>query len=240
MASNVAPESTNRIVAALSPASRGALLPALSRCPIKRGEHLYEIGSEISYLYFVESGLVTLAKPMRDGRSAEIGAIGREGIVTPTGVFGGNRTVMDFRVQIPGTVLRIRRSDFRERLARDDEFSEIIERYVATVMNQLTQTAACNMLHTIEERCCRWLLIAHESALTDTFPLTHELLATMLGVRRAGVQAAAATLQRRGLIRYLRGSVTIVDSSGLKAAACECYATIQGQFDALCTEPRRR
>lgn len=215
---------------ALPPNSRRALWPSLTRRSVQRGEVLYRMGSEIQRLYFVESGLITLAKPMHDGRTAEIAAIGREGIVTPTGVFGGSRTVMDFIVQIPGTVLQVAREDFWRHLARDAELAEAIERYVGAVMSQLTQTAACNMLHSIEERCCRWLLIAHDSALCDTFPLTHEFLATVLGVRRAGVQAVAAELQRRGYISYSRGRVRIQARRGLEQAVCECYETIRSQF----------
>jgi CRP-like cAMP-binding protein len=226
-------QSTNRILMALSPKGRRALWPCLSRRAVKRGEVLYEMGTEIRNLYFVESGLITLAKPMHDGRAAEIGAIGREGIVTPTGVFGGTRTVMEFAAQIPGTVLQVAREDFWRQLRRDAEFAAIIERYVAVVMSQLTQTAACNMLHSIEERCCRWLLIAHDSALADSFPMTHEFLGTMLGVRRAGVQAAAAALQRRGFISYSRGCVRIQNRRGLESAVCECYETIRGQFESV-------
>jgi len=226
-------QTTNRILLALSPKGRRALWPSLSRRAVKRGEVLYEMGTEIRNLYFVESGLITLAKPMHDGRVAEIGAIGREGIVTPTGVFGGTRTVMEFVAQIPGTVLQVAREDFWHQLGRDAEFAAIIERYVAVVMSQLTQTAACNMLHSIEERCCRWLLIAHDSALADSFPMTHEFLATMLGVRRAGVQAAAAALQRRGFISYYRGCVRIQNRRGLESAVCECYETIRKQFESV-------
>ncbi len=218
---------------ALPAASRRAILPLLSRLHLARGHVLYEMGAQISHLYFVESGLVALAKPMRDGRIAEIGAIGNEGIVSPTGVFGAERAAMESIVEMPSTVLRIDRNDFRERLLADRVFSALVQRYAGFVMSQLTQTAACNILHSIEQRCCRWLLIAHDSAGTDQFLITHDFIATLLGVRRAGVQAAAAALQKAGLISYARGKVTVSDQAGLEAAACECYATIQDELEEL-------
>jgi CRP-like cAMP-binding protein len=197
------------------------------------------MGATNSHLYFVESGLVALAKPLRDGRTAEIGAVGCEGIVSPTGVFGADRTVMASIVEIPATVLRIDRHDFRERLLADRDFSAIVLRYAGVVMSQLTQTAACNILHSIEQRCCRWLLIAHDSALAQEFCITHDFIAKLLGVRRAGVQTAAASLQRAGLIRYTRGKVTVSDRPGLEAAACECYATLQAELEELFPQPTR-
>ncbi len=218
---------------ALPAASRRAILPLASRLHLARGHVLYEMGAKISHLYFVESGLVALAKPMRDGRIAEIGAIGSEGIATPTGVFGAQRAAMESIVEMPSTVLRIDRSDFRERLLADRVFSDLVQRYAGFVMSQLTQTAACNILHSIEQRCCRWLLIAHDSALADQFPITHDFIATLLGVRRAGVQAAAATLQKAGLIKYARGKVAVTDRPGLEVAACECYATIRAELEEL-------
>lgn len=197
------------------------------------------MGARISHLYFVESGLIALAKPMRDGQIAEIAAIGREGIVSPTGVFGGERTVMESIIEIPGTALRINRDDFRKRLSLDRDLLAVVQRYSGLVMSQLTQTAACNILHSIEQRCCRWLLIAHDSVLSERFFITHDFIATMLGVRRASVQTAAAALQKAGLISYARGNVTISDRNGLEQAACECYATVQAQLEELFSPKRR-
>jgi CRP-like cAMP-binding protein len=224
-------DSTNRVLTALPVATRRAVWPLLSRRRFEQRDVLYEMGERVSYLYFVESGLVAFAKPMRDGRTAEIGLTGREGIVTPTAAFGADVTVMDSIAATPCTTLRMRYDDYRERLARDPDFAAAIQSYVALAMSQLTQTAACNTLHTIEERCCRWFLIAHDNAPSGRFSLTHEFIATMLGVRRASVQAAAATLQGAGLVRYSRGNVSVTDRAGLEGAACECYRTIRRQID---------
>ncbi len=177
--------------------------------------------------------MVSLLKPMQDGRAVEIAAIGREGIVTPTGVFGVDRTIMESVVQIPARVLCILREDFKKRLAADDDLSRIIQGYVGTVLCQIAQTAACNTIHSIEARCSRWLLVANDNALCDEFPVTHEVLAASMGVRRASVSSAAEALQKAGLIQYSRGKVTIIDRSGLERTACECFASIRSQFDEL-------
>lgn len=231
---------TNRILLALPPASRRNLAPLLSKLHLERGHVLFEMGQSISHVYFVESGLVALAKPMRDGRVAEIGAIGREGIVTPTAVFRADRAAMNSIVEIPATVLRIDQRDFRRRLASDRAFLTMVERYSGAVMSQLTQTAACNILHAIQERYSRWLLFAHDSALSERFPITHEFVATLMGVRRASVQVAAAALQRSGFISYVRGMVTVLDRAGLERSACECYETIQTDFAAAFSRRRVR
>lgn len=225
--------STNRVLAALSERSRQGLWPALSRLSLARGQKLYETGARISHLYFIESGLVSLVKPMRDGRAPEIDAVGREGIAVPSAIFGVGRAALESSVQIPATVLRISSDDFRARLAADPEFSAIVAGYVGVALSQLVQTAACNIVHSVEDRCCRWLLFAHDSALSDRFPLTHEFLAALLSVRRASVSLAAATLQKRGLIQYSHGLVTIVDRAGLESSACECYAAIREDFEEL-------
>lgn len=223
---------------ALPANSRRALWPSLTRVEVARGHVIYAMSAKLSHLYFIESGLIGLTKPMRDGRFAEIGAIGCEGIVTPTGVFGADRAAMESIVEIPGTLLRIERGEFRRRTASDADLLALVQTYAGVVMSQLTQTAACNILHSVEERCCRWLLTAHDSAFADRFFITHDFIATLLGVRRASVQLAAAALQKAGLIRYVRGKVTICDRSGLEAAACECYGVIQSELDELFAKHR--
>ena len=118
-------------------------------------------------------------------------------------------------------------------IAQDDALEEAFEKYVHFSVAAIAQTAACNRLHYLEERCCRWLLIAHDSARSDTFPLTHEFLAMMLGVQRAGVSITASALQKAGLIQYRHGQITIINRSGLEDAACECYRVMGMEFDKL-------
>lgn len=177
--------------------------------------------------------MVSLLKPMQDGRAVEVSTIGREGIVTPSGVFGVERAIMESVVQIPAKVLCIRREDFEKRLAADEELSSIVKGYVSIVWSQIAQTAVCNAIHTIEARCSRWLLLASDNALRNEFPVTHDLIAASMGVRRASVSSAAEALRKAGLIHYGRGNVTVIDRGGLEKTACECFATIKDQFDEL-------
>jgi CRP-like cAMP-binding protein len=230
-----AEEPRNRILAALSETSRRGLRSALERIETKRGQVLSEAGTRISYFYFVESGLISLVKWMRNGEGIEISAIGPEGIAPPGAVLEFERAVLESIVQIPGSVLRIRRDDMSKRLARDRELLNVMRTYAVAALNQIAQTAACNILHQVEERTCRWLLTAHDSALSDNFQLTHEFLGMMLGVRRATVSVAAESLQRAGLIQYSHGNLSITDRVALERAACECYATTRSEFEDLFT-----
>ncbi len=201
---------------------------------------LGRIGEPISHFYFVESGMISLMKSMQNGEAVEISAIGPEGIAPPGAVFDLERAVFESVVLIPGELLRIRREELSKRLANDRELFHLMRGYAGVALNQLAQTAACNILHSVEERCCRWLLMAHDTALGGTFSLTHEFLGAMLGVRRASVSVAAQTLQRAGLIRYCHGQLTITDRTALERAACECYATTRQEFEALFARARCR
>jgi CRP-like cAMP-binding protein len=226
-------ESNNRILVALSPQSRRRLWPALSRTQIPQGHLLYESGARITNLYFVESGLVSLIKTMIGGRSVAFGAVGREGIAPPTAIFGIDRTILESVVLIPATVLCIAIEDFRARLTDDWELTSLMQRYVSAVLNHFVQIAACNALHSVEARCAHWLLVAHDSALADGFPITHDFLGNVLAVRRESVSIAAKRLQALGLIRYSHGGVIVTNRRGLEEAACECYSAVRRVFDDL-------
>jgi CRP-like cAMP-binding protein len=224
---------TNRILNALSFKTRRKLWPMLDRSSTVAGEVLFDVGAPVTYLYFVERGLVSLVKRMEDGKSLEVGSVGTEGVSTPNAIFGADRAIVESIVQIPGIVLRIKRDDFTKFLDEDRNFRHIIHAYISVALNQLAQVAACNAMHSLEERCARWLLIGRDNALSETFTVTHDALAGALGVRRASVSVAAAALQKAGFISYARGNVTILDRSGLHAVACECYPTIIRQLDEL-------
>jgi CRP-like cAMP-binding protein len=161
----------------------------------------------VDYHYFVNRGVISLVKTMRDGRSVEIGVVGIEGITNPFSLFGLNRAATETIVQIAGSAFRIKHDALKRAMAEDDALRGALERYTHFAFSAVTQTAACNRLHFIEERCCRWLLVSHDSAQSDTFRLTHEFLAMMLGVQRSGVTIAANFLQKAGLIRYMHGQV---------------------------------
>jgi CRP-like cAMP-binding protein len=186
----------------------------------------------------VNRGLFSLVKTMKDGRSIEIGVIGIEGFTSPHTLFGLNKAATDAIVQIPGEAFRIRRADLMRFMAEDAFLRNTLEKYAHFAHSAIAQTAACNRLHSLEARCCRWLLISHDSARSDTFELTHEFLAMMLGVQRSGVSVAANFLQKSGLIRYVHGKMTITNRAGLEKATCECFAAMQKEYDDLIGAPQ--
>ena len=223
----------NRILLALPEASLARLSPHLERVALKRHKIIHDALARVEFAYFVNQGLISLVKAMQDGRTVEIGAVGVEGVTDPGALFGMNKAALDTLVQVPGSAWRIKLGVLRQQIENDARLREILQGYDRFSIRQLAQTAACNRLHTLAERCARWLLIAHDSALSDSFPLTHEFLSMMLGARRSGVSIAAHTLKAAGLIDYSRGVVTVIDRPGLEETACECYGTIQAELDEL-------
>ena len=188
----------NRILLSLPPATLNRVRPALDLVDTTRGCVIARVDRPIKYVYFVNRGLVSLVKTMQDGRTVEIGVIGIEGVTNSDALFGVDEAILDTVVQIPGTAFRIRRDALEKMLSEDAMLREMLQRYTRFTVSRLAQTAGCNRLHSLEQRCCRWLLMAHDSALSDTFPLTHELLARMLGVQRAGVSIAAYPYRKLG------------------------------------------
>ncbi len=233
------PVIANRILLSLPKGALKRLRPALEPVPTARGQVIDRLDGAITHLYFVNCGLISLVKTMKDGRTVEIGAVGVEGVTDPNALFGViDYAIFESIVQVPGTAFRIDRNVLRREMDRDATLQSVMQRYTQFMVSQIVQTAACNRLHSLEERSCRWLLIAHDSALSDTFPLTHEFLAMMLGVQRASVSIAATLLRKAGLIRYQRGAVTVTDRAGLEEAACECYGATQNQLTKLFGERR--
>jgi CRP-like cAMP-binding protein len=223
----------NRILLALPRATLQRITPHLQPVALQRGQVIYHPGSQIEKLYFVNRGLVSLVRTMRDGRTVEIGAVGIEGVTGLAALLGIDSATLECIVQIPGAALCGSLNILRSEMGRGKSLQLLLHRYFHLVVSQVAQTAACNRLHSLEERCCRWLLIAHDSARSDSFLVTHEFLAMMLGVQRGGVSIAANALQQAGLIRYSRGRMTITDRHGLEKAACECYGTIRHLVDRL-------
>lgn len=223
----------NCILRSLPAATMERLWPALEPLATRQHQVIDHVDGPIEYLYFINRGLVSLIKVMDDGRMVEVGAVGIEGVTDPNALFGIDKAVIETVVQIPGGAFRIRREMLGRELERDAALRRVLEKYARFAYGQMAQTAACNRLHSMEERCCRWLLVCHDSALADTFPLTHELIATMLGGQRTAVTLVAKALQRAGLIDYSRGQLTIVDRGGLEEEACECYGAIRAQLQDL-------
>jgi CRP-like cAMP-binding protein len=196
-----------------------------------RGQRLEAAGQWIKYIHFINRGLVCATKTMEDGRMVEIAAIGVEGTSEFVALLGMDRALVDMVVRIPGTAIRIERNAFMDEMENDPSLRQLIQRYVRFGLGELARHIACNRLHQLEQRCCRWLLIAHDHALSDQFALTHEDLALMLGYQRAGVSIAMASLVKAGFIEHKRGKVVVSNRPGLEAAACECYGEMQHELD---------
>lgn len=223
-------EIANRLLLSLPPETLDAILPHFKRVELHPKQSIYRPGSPVHSIYFVDRGLISLVKTMRDGRTVEVNTRGIDALTTPEALFGLNTAILECMVQVPGSALTVPVRMLKESMADHPALTVLVQRYIHLSTDELAQTAACNRLHSLEERCCRWLLIAHDSARADHFPLTHQFLATMLGVQRPHVSATAALLQRAGLIRYNHGHVTVTDRVGLEETACECYAEIEAEF----------
>ncbi|TFV77189.1 Crp/Fnr family transcriptional regulator [Bradyrhizobium frederickii] len=221
----------NRLLLALSPATLDRLLKASEPVALSKGEHIETAGQPITHIHFINRGLVCATKAVRDGRVVEIAAIGIEGIAEFVTLLGMDRSLVDTAVRIPGMAIRIRREVLMHEMEGDRPLRELMQAYVCFGLKEVARHVACIRLHHLDQRCCRWLLIAHDHALSDDFPLTHEDLAMMLGYQRAGVSVAMASLVKAGLIEHKRGRVIITDRPGLEAASCECYREMQTELD---------
>lgn len=228
-------QSPNRLLAALPPAEYRRLEPNLRTIPLNHLLELQKPGEPVRQVYFPGSGICSVITIMQDGRMVEVGTIGREGVVN-FGVFFAAEAIQAFAtiVQVPGDTAQVLSADaFLEEMDRRGGLYEQVRRYAQAYSLFSMQATACTSVHGVEERCAKWLLMTHDRVGTDTFVLTHEFFATMLGVRRATVTVVAQAFQSAGLIQYARGVMTILDRERLKKAACECYDIVARQFEAL-------
>jgi len=221
----------NVLLASLPEARRRPLMARGEAIFLRKKDLLYEADGPIRHVYFPQGGVVSLLVIMHDGRTVEVGTVGNEGIVGVPALLGATRSPIRAVTQIAGEALRIDVELFRKEMRRGGPLPDLMHRYVQAVLHQRAQLAACNHLHSVEERMCRWLLSAQDRVGSDEFPLTQEFLAAMLVVRRASVTVVAGLLQRAGLIRYSRGRITILDRRGLEAASCECYHVFKREQD---------
>jgi CRP-like cAMP-binding protein len=224
---------SNRLLLALPRPVLERLRHNLEPVELERRQVLFHVHSPLNHLYFVEEGLISLVRTMQDGRTVEVGAVGIEGAAGGNAIIGVRHALFDMIVQVPGKAQRISWHTLRSELMKSTVLRDLLQRYAHYGITQLAQNAACNRLHSLEARCCRWLLIAHDNVRSDSFPLTHEVLAMMLGVQRTGVSLATTMLQQSGLIRSARGRVFVTDRPGLEAAACECYGALRSELDDL-------
>ncbi len=223
----------NRLLGLLSNSDYKRLRPHLKHVSLKYRQSLYRAHQPIDYVYFIETGVGSLVNTMANGDAAEVGTIGNEGVVGLPLILGDHRAPTGVYVQVPGSGFRIKASLFERELARSASMRKVMHLYAHAFFNQVAQSAACNQFHSLEQRCCRWLLMTYDRMQSEDFLLTQEFLAMMLGVQRTGVSFAASVLQRAGLITYTRGKVTIIDGAGLRRRACECYAVSKREFDRL-------
>ncbi|HKR00691.1 MAG TPA: Crp/Fnr family transcriptional regulator [Pyrinomonadaceae bacterium] len=214
----------NLILAGLSRKEYGRLLPNLESVALPPGEKLYKSGDAIEHVYFPGDGLVSLVTHMNDGTTVEVGLIGRDGMVGIPVLLGDDIAFEEAIVQIEGSAMRMKSGVFKDGLKRNHNplLTQLLL-YTRALMRQVGQTAACNRIHTVEERLSRWLLMCHDRLEADELPLTQEFISNMLGTRRASVGTAATGLQTEGLIRYSRGHISILDRKGLEETSCECY-----------------
>lgn len=223
----------NRLLAALSPADFGRLAASLTPVTLTLKQFLVTADEPIEAAYFVETAMVSYLAYLADGEALEVGLIGCEGMVGLPLVLGVDRASVGAMVQMGGTALRISPSALRQAFNDSEAVRTLLLRSMQALHAQVSQTAVCNGCHSLQERLARWLLMAHDRAKDNQFPMTHEFMAMMLGVRRSGVTVIAGSLKQAGLISYTNGHMTILDRQGLEAAACECYGTIQRQYEQL-------
>ena len=229
---NATPQiSGNRILSALLPDDYERLAPHLVETPLLFKQALVSPGRPIRDVCFVDSGVCSVMSVMRNGEVAEVGTVGNEGFTGMALFFGETTQPGECMVQVPGTGRLLPASVFRAEIARRGRLHALAGHYVHAAMLDVMQLAACNQLHSLQERACRWLLMTHDRVLTNEFQLTHEFLGLMLGARRASVTLVALELQRAGLIAYRRGRVTILDRKKLEAVSCECYPVARDNFD---------
>jgi len=223
----------NHLLAALPAADYSRLQPDLELMAMPLGWAVYEPGSQMGYVYFPTTSIISLLYVMENGASAEIAVVGNEGIVGVSLFMGGGSTPSRAVVQSAGVGCRLKAPLMKSEFDRSGPVLHLLLRYTQALLTQMAQTAVCNRHHSLDQQLCRWLLLSLDRLQGTELIMTQELIANMLGVRREGVTEGALKLQKAGLIRYSRGHVTILDRRGLEGRTCECYAVVKREYERL-------
>jgi CRP-like cAMP-binding protein len=227
----------NRLLALLAPGTRAALAPALTHVPLAVRDYMLKEHQPIRHVYFVASGVGSMLASIAGAqKSIEVGTIGKEGMVGLPLFLGATHSPGDCFAQVEGDAFRMDAADFTRAAEEYRDFARVLHRYTQAMMVQVSQSTACNRAHSARQRCARWLLMTHDRVEGDTFMLTQEFLAQMLGERRETVSRVASELQDAGMLQYSRGRLTIVDRARMEEASCPCYAVVRGEYDRMLGE----
>jgi CRP-like cAMP-binding protein len=223
----------NHLLELLPGAERARLTALTERVETGHGDTLFEQHQPIAWVDFPLRGVLSVVIVMEDGGVAEVGTVGNEGMAGIPLVMGTDRSPARAFYQVPGAAYRMPAAAFRAEVEKGGVFADVMHRYAQAFLNQVSQSAACNRLHALEQRLCRWILMSHDRTGGDRIALTQEFLAQMLGVRRATVSVAAGMLQKAGLIRYNRGIINVLDRARLEESSCECYHVVLKEMEML-------
>jgi len=230
----------NHLLAALPAAEFQRLAPHLEPVPMLLGDILYEPGTQMQHAYFPTTAIVSLHYVMESGASAESSGVGNEGVIGISLFMGGDTTPSSAVVQTAGHAYRLAGRLLKQEFDRGGLMQQLMLRYTQALITQMSQTAACNRHHSVEQQLCRWLLLTLDRVPSRELIMTQELVASMLGVRREGITETAGRLQQAGYIRYRRGHITVLDRSGLETRACECYAVVKKELSRLLSDVQYR
>jgi len=223
----------NELLGLLTPEERARLAGSTRQVTVDFGQVLYEPGVRITHVYFPSTAVVSCLYTMHDGPTAEMAIIGRDGLVGIGTLLGSDASSHRAMVQMGGTALKLPARALQLEFARGGQFQRVVLRYAQALIGQISQTAVCNCLHSMEQRLCRWLLLCHDRVAGPELLMTQEYIASVLGGRRESVTVAAGRLQDAGLIQYSRGHIRLVDRAGLEAAVCECYRVVRDESERL-------
>lgn len=223
----------NRLLAILDKVEFARLQPNLELVSLSLGQVIYESGTQMTHVYFPTDCIISLLYMMENGATAEIGVTGYEGVVGIALFMGGQTTPNRAVVQSAGNAYKMSAKVLQAEFIKGGTFQQSLLRYTQALITQISQTAVCNRLHSVEQQLCRWLLLSYDRLHSNKLVMTHSLIANMLGVRREGITMAAKQLQERGVISYVRGTITLLDRPKLEATVCECYQVVKSEYDRL-------